>query len=319
MKYLRKLLTVSALSTAFACQSIEITQQEWLAVSYAAKSEVRDNSALPDDPKTPKDILWVSQFIKELQWQKDFTAKQLHQLNKWRRSDAVLIVLPESESGAPETLVDISAEAKNTFLTIQSREAAEDVYQKWQRDEFTSSDLASFTGNKGEAIFKTFFNRLPLYLQTGFKDWSIETLQQPDFDLKPDYTAMVAHMATMLGDIETGNYLFELPVTEHSMSFLDKVPESFTQDEQLMLLKNAADNSRLRAKSFLLLAQHFAKDKSVAVLVAESLQNRNDYWQALNLVPAFAKAGNTEAFENVMKNLEQSQQEQLRVRLKQKN
>lgn len=86
-----------------------------------------------------------------------------------------------------------------------------------------------------------------------------------------------------------------------------------------MLLKNASENSKLKAKSYQLLAQHFARDKSVAVLVAEALQSRNDYWQALNLVPAFVKAGNTEAFENVIKQLEQSQQEQLRVRLKQKN
>mgnify|MGYP000259410461 CR=1 FL=1 len=319
MKYLRFLLTISPLLIALPCQSINITQQEWLTVSYTVKSELRDNNALPDNPTSAKDILLVSQFIKELQWQKDFTAKQLHQLNKWKRSDAVLVLLPESDAEKPQTLIDISAEAKNTFLTIQSREAAEDVYQKWQRDEFTPADLNTFTGQKGDAIFKTFFNRLPLYLQTGFKDWSIEQFKDPSADLKQDYSAMVAHMATMLGDIETGNYLFELPVTEHTMSFLDSIVTSFAQDEQLMLLKNASENSKLKAKSYQLLAQHFARDKSVAVLVAEALQSRNDYWQALNLVPAFVKAGNTEAFENVIKQLEQSQQEQLRVRLKQKN
>ena len=316
MKFLNKLLIVITLFVSVTVQAVEITEQEWLTLSYALKSEPRDNDNLPDAPKTAKDIMLVSQFIEVLKWQKDFTARQLHQLNKWRRSDAVLLVVPETGEAKP--VANISAEAKATFLAIQSRASADEAYEKWQDNEFTVADLADFTGAKGQAVFTTFFNRLPLYLQTGFKDWSVEQLQGSEELRAEDYSAMLAHMASMLGDVEVANYLLQQTGTEHTLAFLDMIPESFSETEQITLLKNAANNRKLRSKSFTLLTQHFAKDTSVSILIADALKERGDYWQALNLVPAFVKANNTAAFENVLKTLPESQQQQLRMRLKQK-
>ncbi|BDX07850.1 hypothetical protein [Planctobacterium marinum] len=317
MKFLNKLLITIALFVSVNTHSVEISEQDWLALSYALKSEPRDNDNLPDRPKSPKDIMLVSQFIEVLKWQKDFTAKQLHQLNKWRRSDAVLVVL--KDAGEAKTVANISAEAKATFLAIQSRAVADEVYEKWQANEFTAADLAGFTGHKGQAVFKTFFNRLPLYLQTGFKDWSVEQLQDSEELRNRDYSAMLAHMASMLGDVEVANFLLQQTASEHTLAFLEQIPEYFSEPEQVTLLKNAANNRKLRSKSFNLLAQHFAKDTSVSILIAEALKDRRDYWQALNLVPAFVKANNSVAFENILKELPESQQQQLRMRLKQKN
>lgn len=319
MKYLRFTFLLFAASCSYLTQAAEITQKQWLTLSYELKTEPRDDNNLPDDPSSAKDIMLVSRVIEELQYKKDFTARQLHQLNKWRRSDATLVVLSDDPDGDPENKIDIRAEAKATFIAIQSRAAADEAYQKWQRNAFTLDDLKDFSGAKGQTVFKSFFNRLPLYLQTGFKDWSVEQLKDTEAELTGDYSAMLSHMANMLGDLELGNYLLQRPVTEHTMSFLDTVPQHYAEQEQLTLFKNALQNSKLNSKSFNLLAQHFAKDTSVAVLVAEALKDRDGYWQALTVVPAFVKAGNTAAFENVLRTLPESQQQQVRMRLKQKH
>lgn len=318
MKYLKFTFLLLAASCSCLIQAAEITQEQWLTLSYELKTEPRDDTNLPDEPVSAKDIMLVSRVIDELQYQKDFTARQLHQLNKWRRSDATLVVLSDHAGGSPENKINISTEAKATFIAIQSRAAADEAYQKWQRNAFTLDDLKDFTGAKGQTVFKTFFNRLPLYLQTGFKDWSVEKLNDPEADLNGDFSAMLSHMANMLGDLEVGNYLLQRPVTEHTMAFLDTVPAHFSEQEQLTLFKNALQNKKLNSKSFNLLAQHFAKDTSVAVLVAEALKDRDRYWQALTVVPAFVKVGNTTAFDNVLATLPESQQEQVRMRLKQR-
>lgn len=300
---------------------IELTSRQWqqlqsqkleLSPDYLVKSDLDSNSA--------ENIFLVSKLIKSFSEKNNLTAKQIHQLNKWRRSDAQIAVQSQSNSQNVAVVVDISEEAKNALQSIRSKTIADELYQKWHNNDFNKDDLIDLQGIHNKATFIRFFNRLPSFLQTGFADWAMEQMQEAKLAASGDYNYLIAHMAKILRSKQYAQFLLEkLPVNQSGYVFLQSMHGTFEETEQLELLTSAASRPKMRTQSFNLLAQHFPDNKTVALLIASYLKDDKAYWQALTVMPAFVKVGNTQAFENVIKNLSTSKQAQVKMRLQRKN
>lgn len=300
--------------------AVELTQEEWEALSgqqrYVSLTELEKSGA---DLKDPKNILLASKIIASLIEKNKLTAKEIHQLNKWRRVDSQLSVVSATNPRDSELKIDIGKEAKSALQVIRARAAADELYQKWQDNQFQKSDLLTLKGASKSATFSNFFNRLSPVLQTGFADWAMEQLIELGSSSSGDYNHMVGHMAKILRDVNIAKFLIEeLPPNQFSYLFLQAMPDTYQEAEFLELLKVAAGQPKLRTQSFNLLAQHFASDSEVAVIIANTLKDKDAYWQALTVMPAFVSAGNSEAFENIVKTLPKSQQAQVNMRLQRK-
>lgn len=298
--------------------AIELTPTQWQALQnkpLTANLMAMEKAGLGLD--TAEGILSASRLIDSFVIKNKLSAKQIHQLNRWRRADAEIKVFSEQDPNSLEVHIQIGPQAKAALKTIRTNTLANELYQKWQDDKFTQDDLMALKGDNKKQAFSTFFNRLPPFLQTGFANWAMEQFNEVDSKKSGDFNHLLAHMATILGDADIAKFVIsELPANEASFEMLKALPEHFDEGEQLVLLKEAAANTKTRTLSFNLLAQKFADDSSVAVLIAEALKERTSYWQALTVLPAFVKAGNVQAFENVAKQLPESQQAQINMRLK---
>ena len=135
-----------------------------------------------------------------------------------------------------------------------------------------------------------------------------------------DYNYLIGHMAKILRSKQYAGFLIEkMQINQSSFLFLQSMPGIFEETELLELLTIAARRPKMRTHCFNLLAQYFSENTEVAELMASFLKDDQAYWQALTVMPAFVKAGNTQAFENVIKNLPISKQEQMKMRLQRKN
>lgn len=297
--------------------AIDLTLEQWDALQkkpLANNLMAMEKSGLNLD--TPVGILSASKLIESFARQSKLTGKQIHQLNRWRRSDAEIKVVSAQDPKILEVHIQIGPQAKVALKAIRSNALANELYEKWQADQFTSDDLLALKGTNKKQAFIAFFNRLPPFLQTGFADWSMEQVKGVAAYKSGDFNHVFAHMAMITADADIARFVIEkLPANEASFALLKAISVHFDEVQQVALLKAAAEKSKMRTLSFNLLAEHFADDVSVAAVIARAMEERDSYWQALIVLPAFVRADNIEAFERVAKRLPEAQQAQIYMRL----
>lgn len=268
---------------------------------------------LQSNENEPLAIIRNAQLIKYLRGKAQLTSQEQDWL-RMRTFDTDQLFLRDSDHPEKDiTLYDIANLATSTLQFFEDKANAFELLETWRKKGFVKSDFDSLSLRENQQTFSLLLEGLAPVEAMGIADQLLEFWQQQDADTQ--FAPLAQKLSVKTGNIELSEFLVTRPVNQYSTAFIQQIPELFSEEQALGLLKRASEVKEQTSQSIFVIVKRYSDSPDAANFVAQQLISSENYWHALMVLPAFVKVGNVDAFHKVLPELPQAYQKQVLARL----